>query len=158
MSALFSKKTKSEKKKSIPQKSEVAVEERELRNAKDSSRGTEGGSVGKKEYGEYIGEATNNEAEYKAVIFALKKLKQLVGNTESKTTDVEVVLDSELIERQLKGEYKIKEKNLQNYFVEVWNLKSDFGSVSFRHVLRGENTDADRIVNQVLDRETNKLL
>ena len=118
----------------------------------------EGGSVGKKEYGEYIGEATNNEAEYKAVIFALKKLKQLVGNTESKTADVEVVLDSELIERQLKGEYKIKEKNLQNRFVEVWNLKSDFGSVRFRHVGREENVAADRIVNQVLDRETDKLL
>lgn len=117
----------------------------------------EGGSVGKKEYGEYLGEATNNEAEYKAVIFALKKLKQLAGSSEVKQSDVEVVLDSELIERQLKGEYKIKEKNLQNYFVEVWNLKSDFGSVSFRHVLRGENADADRIVNQVLDREGNKL-
>lgn len=117
----------------------------------------EGGSVGKKEYGEYLGETTNNEAEYKAVIFALKKLKHLIGSAESKMSDVEVVLDSELIERQLKGEYKIKEKNLQNYFVEVWNLKSDFRSVSFRHVLRGENTDADRIVNQVLDREGNKL-
>lgn len=118
----------------------------------------EGGSVGKKEYGEYLGETTNNEAEYKAVIFALKKLKHLVGSSEAKQSDVEVILDSELIERQLKGEYKIKEKNLQNYFVEVWNLKSDFGSVSFRHVLRRENADADRIVNQVLDRETNKLL
>jgi len=92
------------------------------------------------------------------VIFALKKLKQLVGNTEAKAVDIEVVLDSELIERQLNGEYKIKEKNLQNFFVEVWNLKSDFGSVSFRHVRREKNIDADRIVNQVLDRETNKLL
>ena len=117
----------------------------------------EGGSVGKKEYGEYIGEATNNEAEYKAVIFALKKLKHLVGSTESKVSDVEVVLDSELIEKQLNGEYKIKEKNLQNYFVEVWNLKSDFGSVGFRHVRREENSDADKIVNQVLDREASKL-
>ena len=136
----------------------VVIEERRLRNTKDSSRGIEGGSVGKKEYGEYLGEATNNEAEYKAVIFALKKLKQLVGNTEAKAVDVAVVLDSELIERQLNGEYKIKEKNLQNFFVEVWNLKSDFGSVSFRHVRREKNIDADRIVNQVLDRETNKLL
>ncbi len=115
------------------------------------------GPFGKKEYGEYIGEATNNEAEYKAVIFALKKLKQLLGNSSAKSAEVDVILDSELIEKQLKGEYKIKEKNLQNYFVEVWNLKSDFGSVSFRHVLRGENADADRIVNQVLDREENKL-
>ena len=118
---------------------------------------TEDSSRGKKEYGEYLGEATNNEAEYKAVIFALKKLKQLIGNTEAKTSDVDVVLDSELIERQLNGEYKIKEKNLQNYFAEVWNLKSDYGSVSFRHVRREDNTNADRIVNQVLDREGNKL-
>ena len=119
--------------------------------------GGEESIIWKKEYGEYIGEATNNEAEYKAVIFALKKLKQLLGASGSKSAEVGVVLDSELIERQLKGEYKIKEKNLQNYFVEVWNLKSDFSSVSFRHVLRGNNTDADRIVNQVLDREANKL-
>ena len=111
----------------------------------------------KKEYGEYLGEGTNNEAEYKAIVFALKKLKQLVGASESKTVAIEVVLDSELIERQLNGEYKIKEKNLQNYFVEVWNLKSDFGSVSFRHVRREENSNADRIVNQVLDREASKL-
>lgn len=111
----------------------------------------EGGSVGKKEYGEYLGKATNNEAEYKAVIFALKKLKHLIGASESKSSNVEVVLDSELIERQLNGGYKIKEKNLQNYFIEVWNLKSDFGSVGFRHVRREENTDADRVVNQVLD-------
>ncbi len=116
------------------------------------------GPFGKKEYGEYLGEATNNEAEYKAVIFALKKLKQLIGSSEAKSGNVEIVVDSELIEKQLNGEYKIKEKNLQNFFIEVWNLKSDFGSVSFRHVLRGENAEADRIVNQVLDRETNKLL
>ncbi len=121
----------------------------------------EGGSVGsaswRKEYGEYLGETTNNEAEYKAVIFALKKLKQLLGASESKSSNVEVVLDSELLERQLNGEYKIKEKNLQKYFVEVWNLKSDYGSVSFRHVRREDNTNADRIVNQVLDREESKL-
>jgi len=116
-----------------------------------------GGSVGKKEYGEYLGEATNNEAEYKAVIFALKKLKHLIGSAESKKSDVEVMLDSELLEKQLNGEYKIKEKNLQHYFIEVWNIKSDFGSVNFRHVKREENRDADRIVNQILDREENKL-
>ena len=112
---------------------------------------------GRREYGEYIGETTNNEAEYKAVMFALKKLKHLIGSVESKASDVDIMLDSELLERQLKGEYKIKEKNLQNYFVEVWNLKSDFGSVKLRHVRREENRDADRIVNQILDREASKL-
>lgn len=117
----------------------------------------EGVPGGKKEYGEYLGETTNNEAEYRAVILALKKLKQLLGNSESKTADVEVFMDSELIERQLNGEYKIKEKNLQSYFVEVWNLKSDFNSVNFHHVKREENSEADKIVNRVLDRETSKL-
>jgi len=119
--------------------------------------GEENSFAWKKEFGEFIGKATNNEAEYKAVIFALKKLKQLFGASKSKFSEVEVFLDSELIEKQLNGDYKIKEKNLQNYFVEVWNLKLDFGSISFRHVKREKNIDADRIVNQVLDREANKL-
>jgi len=114
--------------------------------------------VGKKEYGEYIGETTNNEAEYKAVIFAFKKLKQLVGSEKCKDVSVEFLLDSELVVKQLNKEYKLKDKNIQNFFIEIWNLTFDFGKVFFRHIPREENREADRIVNQVLDRETNKLL
>lgn len=111
-----------------------------------------------KKYGEYIGQATNNDAEYQAVIFALKKLKQLIGKEKAKAeADVEVHLDSELLERQLNGEYKIKDKNLQLLFLEVWNLKQDFKSVSFRHIPREDNRGADKLVNQVLDRELSKL-
>ena len=113
--------------------------------------------VGKKEYGEYIGETTNNEAEYKAVIFAFKKLKQLVGSERCKNVSVEFLLDSELVVKQLNKEYKLKDKNIQNFFIEIWNLTFDFGGVSFRHIPREENIEADRIVNQVLDREGNKL-
>lgn len=117
------------------------------------------GSVGwRKEGGEYLGEVTNNEAEYKAVILALKKLKHTVGSAEAKAANVEVHLDSELLERQLNGEYKVKDKNIQNLFVEVWNLKTDFGEVVFKHIPREENFEADKIVNQILDKETNKLL
>jgi len=118
----------------------------------------EGGSLGKKEYGEYIGETTNNEAEYRAVIFALKKLKLLVGSDKCRESSVEFLLDSELIVKQLNKEYKLKDKNIQNFFIEIWNLTFDFGGVSFHYIPREENREADRIVNQVLDREMNKLL
>jgi ribonuclease HI len=113
--------------------------------------------TGKKEFGEYIGETTNNEAEYRAVIFALKKLKSLLGSDKSKESSLEFLLDSELVVKQLNKEYKLKDKNIQNFFIEIWNLTFDFGGVFFRHVPREDNTEADRIVNQVLDRERNKL-
>jgi len=112
----------------------------------------------KKEFGEYIGETTNNEAEYRAVIFALKKVKSLFGSDKSKESSLEFLLDSELVVKQLNKEYKLKDKNIQNFFIEIWNLTFDFGEVSFHHIPREENTEADRIVNQVLDREGNKLL
>ncbi len=111
-----------------------------------------------KKYGEYIGQATNNEAEYRAVIFALKKLKQLIGKEKSKSeAEVEIHLDSELLANQLNGEYKIKEKNLQQLFLEVWNLKQDFKSVSFKYIPREDNRGADLFVNQALDQELSKL-
>ena len=71
---------------------------------------------------------------------------------------VEFFLDSELVVKQLNKEYKLKDKNIQNFFIEIWNLTFDFGGVSFRYIPREKNTEADRIVNQVLDREGNKLL
>ena len=112
---------------------------------------------GKREYGEHIGVTTNNEAEYQAVIFALKKLKQLIGNTEAEKAYVVFYIDSELLVKQFNHEYKVKESNIQKLFLEVHNLRLDFGKVEFKHVLRDKNADADRLVNQVLDREGNKL-
>lgn len=111
----------------------------------------------KKEYGEHIGVTTNNEAEYQAVIFALKKLKQLVGSDKAEKSHAVFYMDSELIMKQLNHEYKVKEENIQKLFLEVHNLQLDFGKVEFKHVLRGKNTEADKLVNQVLDREENKL-
>ena len=117
----------------------------------------EGPGVSKK-YGEYIDETTNNDAEYQAVIFALKKLKQLIGKEKTKKeAEVKVHVDSELLAKQLNGEYKIKEKNLQQLFLEVWNLRQDFRSVVFKHISREDNRGADKLVNQVLDRELSKL-
>jgi ribonuclease HI len=109
--------------------------------------------LGGKEYGEYIGHATNNQAEYQAVIFALKKLKQILGKKKAKETEVQMKIDSELVVKQLNGRYKILEKELQPLFLDVWNLRLDFKNVSFEHVRREENRAADAMVNKILDRE-----
>ena len=107
--------------------------------------------VGDKEYGEYLGEHTNNYAEYQALIFALKKAKQLIGKKKAEDAELEVRMDSELIVRQMNGEYKIKEPELQMLFVQVWNLKLDFKTVEFVHIPREQNKRADRMVNKALD-------
>lgn len=118
----------------------------------------EGSGIEKKEYGEYIGVTTNNIAEYQAVIFGLKKLKQLIGTDRAVDSVVMVNADSELLVRQALGEYKVKESSLQDLFMELWNLRLDFKKVLFRHVPREQNTAADRMVNHALDREENRLL
>ena len=108
--------------------------------------------VGDSEYSEYVGEMTNNQAEYRAVIFALKKAKALLGGKKAGETEVEVRMDSELIVKQLNGEYKIKEHDLQPLFIQVWNLRLDFKKVEFKHIPREHNKRADRLVNQALDK------
>jgi len=107
--------------------------------------------VNGREYAEHIGVKTNNEAEYAALIFALKKAKQLLGKAKAKATDIEVRMDSELVVKQMNSQYKISEESLQPLFMQVWNLRLDFKSVKFVHVLRGENRRADALVNQALD-------
>jgi ribonuclease HI len=106
-----------------------------------------------KKYSEYIGEATNNQAEYQAVIFALKKVKLLFGKKEAKVMEIEVMMDSELVAKQLNHQYKIKEEDLQPLFLKVWNLMLDFGQVSFKYIPREKNKEADRLVNQALDNQ-----
>ncbi|MEI7425475.1 MAG: ribonuclease HI family protein [Candidatus Moraniibacteriota bacterium] len=109
-----------------------------------------------KKYGECIGITTNNVAEYSALIFGLKKLKQLLGNNKTKSYDIECYLDSELVVKQLNHEYRLKEEYIQKNFIEIWNLTLDFKSVSFYHVRREKNTIADALVNQALDAEKNQ--
>lgn len=110
-----------------------------------------GPPAGGKEYGEQIGRTTNNVAEYSAVVFALKKAKQLLTKKVAKETDVELITDSELLVKQLNGEYKIKDEDLRLLFLDVWNLKLDFKSVTFTHVTRDKNKKADSLVNRALD-------
>ena len=104
-----------------------------------------------KKYSDFIGEATNNQAEYQAVIFALKKIKLLFGKKKAKTMEIEICLDSELVAKQLNHQYKIKEKDLQPLFLKIWNLILDFGQINFKYIPRQQNKEADRLVNQALD-------
>jgi ribonuclease HI len=104
-----------------------------------------------KKYSEYIGEKTNNVAEYEALIFGLKKLKQLLGKDKTRQYEIECNLDSELVVKQLNHEYKLKEEYIQKNFIEIWNLMLDFKNVKFIHIPREENSIADKLVNEALD-------
>ncbi len=106
-----------------------------------------------KEYSQCIGEATNNEAEYQGLIFALKKAKALLGKEKIKKATIEIKSDSELLIKQMKGEYKIKEPKIQQLFLKAWNLKIDFKNLKFSLISRQDNQQADRLVNQTLDAE-----
>ena len=114
-----------------------------------------------KKYSKFLGESfTNNEAEYQAVIFALKKFKQLFGKKLAKNSEVELKTDSEFLVKQLKGEYKILNPKIQPLFLMLWNLKLDFKRVKFKKIARSKNKEADELVNEALDNQerTQKLI
>jgi len=96
-------------------------------------------------YAKFIGRATNNQAEYKALIFGLEKVKTLGAQ------EVDCFLDSELAVKQLNLEYKVKDKDLGPLFIKVWNLQQDFKKINFYHISRDKNKEADRLVNRELD-------
>lgn len=104
-----------------------------------------------KEVKQTIGNATNNFAEYQAVAVALETLKQLYGK-KTKEMQIELKLDSELVKKQLNGEYQIKEPGLVPFFIEIHNLRvANFPHLTFVHVPRAQNKQADRLVNEALD-------
>jgi ribonuclease HI len=98
------------------------------------------------EISRYIGEATNNQAEYAAVIAALERSK------ESGVQEIDFFLDSELVVKQMRREYKVKDAGLAQLFMKVHDLSLGFRRVSFSHVRREKNKDADRLVNEAIDR------
>jgi ribonuclease HI len=97
------------------------------------------------ERGERIGNATNNVAEYRALLLGIERAAALGAS------EVELVGDSELIVRQVKGEYKVKDKTLRDLHARATRALAPFERWSIRHVPRAENADADRLVNEALD-------
>jgi ribonuclease HI len=97
------------------------------------------------EASEYIGEATNNVAEYRAVLLGLKLARTLGASR------VELVNDSELVARQIGGEYKVKHAGLRPLFVETMQALRGFDEWKVRSVRREANERADQLVNEALD-------
>jgi ribonuclease HI len=97
------------------------------------------------ERSERIGVATNNVAEYRALLLGIELAKELGAD------EVELVGDSQLIVRQVEGAYKVKQEGLKPLHAEVTGALKRFGSWSIRSVPREENAEADRLVNEALD-------
>lgn len=103
------------------------------------------------EHSVFLGKTTNNQAEYKAAILALERAVAL--NAKS----VELVADSELIIKQARGEYKVKNADLAKRFLELKNLETQLGGrVEYRHVTRQHNKRADFLANKAMDEGQNQ--
>lgn len=93
----------------------------------------------------YLGRATNNQAEYRALIAGLEAAHELGA------THVECCLDSELLVKQLNHEYRVKDVGLAPLFMKAWNLGSRFEQITYRHIRREYNKEADQLVNEAID-------
>jgi ribonuclease HI len=100
------------------------------------------------ERSEVIGTATNNVAEYRALLLGIERAAALGARR------LELIGDSELIVRQVNGEYKVKDEALRELHRQVRKALEGFEEWSVRHVLRDENAEADRLVNEELDRSS----
>ena len=98
------------------------------------------------EKGVYIGQATNNVAEYRAVLLGLELARSLGAR------EVEVINDSELVARQIGGQYKVKHPGLRPLFVETMRALREFDRWTVRNVRREANERADQLVNEALDK------
>jgi len=95
----------------------------------------------------YIGETTNNVAEYTALIKGLEEVTKLLN-----VEEVKVISDSELMVKQLRGEYKIKQEHLQKLASDVKKLENLLNKVIYTHVRREFNKEADKLVNIAIDK------
>lgn len=107
--------------------------------------GSDGNPI--EEVGAYLGVATNNIAEWTALLLGLE------ASLRHGVQRLRVRLDSELVVKQLRGEYRVKHENLQPLYQRARKLLTEFKDVDIRHVRRKENAHADRLVNAVLDQE-----
>ena len=101
----------------------------------------------------FLGIKTNNWAEYEAVVLGLETARKIFGEKLS-GMKVEIKMDSQLVQRQLKGEYKIKVATLKEQYIRVHNLiVKHFPDMKFTYIPREENKRADELANEAMDRE-----
>jgi len=101
--------------------------------------------------GRFIGRATNNVAEYRALITAMEEAKKLGA------TKIHIKGDSELIIKQMKGEYRVKHPDMKTLYSEAQSLLAEFDEAKIEHNLRDKNTLADKLANLAMDRKTDVL-
>ncbi|MEK7612709.1 MAG: ribonuclease HI family protein [Patescibacteria group bacterium] len=104
-----------------------------------------------KEIAHYIGEQTNNYAEYEALIHALAVAREMFGD-KIHDMQISVYMDSELVVRQLTGAYKVKDPGLKEQFARVGQLAGTLKHISYNHVMRAKNVRADKLVNEAIDK------
>ncbi len=109
-----------------------------------------------KEWSEYLGERTNNEAEYLAAITALKKLKHWLGKKLARESNITLKSDSQFLVRQMKGQYKVQKPEIQQLFLELWNLSIEYEHLTIQKIAREKNQRADELVNEALDAQEGK--
>ena len=98
-----------------------------------------------KEISKYIGEATNNIAEYSALVCGLEEAATLGAS------DVVVFMDSELLAKQLSGEYRVKDGNIRPLFEKALGILKNFSSFEIKHIAREKNKEADKLVNKAIN-------
>ena len=121
---------------------------RSRRGGRRGHRPEDGGELAERK--RYIGEATNNVAEYRALLLGLELARELGAS------EVEVVNDSELVARQVGGEYKVKNAGLKPLFLEAMHTLREFDAWAVRSVRREHNERADELVNEALDAATRR--
>ncbi|MDP3790587.1 MAG: ribonuclease HI family protein [Candidatus Omnitrophota bacterium] len=98
-----------------------------------------------KDVSKYIGEATNNIAEYNALIYGLEEALML------RADEVKINLDSELVVKQINGEYRVKDANLKPLFERALNMLKSFKNFEINHIDRSKNKEADKLVNRAIN-------
>jgi ribonuclease HI len=116
------------------------------------------------EEGIFLGNTTNNQAEWLGLIYGLEKIEYLLQNeTFLETSDslfgsqtdfeIYVLLDSELVVKQARGEYKVKNEGLKTHYTKLKTLEKKLPKIIYSHIYREKNKEADRLVNEVLDKQ-----
>ena len=98
-----------------------------------------------KEFYKYLGQATNNIAEYNALIYGLQEALILGAK------NITIRIDSELVTKQLKGEYKVKNANIKPLFEQALHILNGFDKINIEHIDRSQNKDADKLANKAIN-------
>lgn len=96
-------------------------------------------------FGRYLGETTNNQAEWQALVAAVETALK------AGATEIACFLDSELVVKQMNREYRVRDVALQPHFTKIWNMSAHLTHISFTHIPRERNKEADALVNHALD-------